>query len=209
MRTPTRPVLRALLVASALLLCAAPAAAVTIEFSGTVTSITGDDTFFDVPDAGVGSAVTGVINYGTVADFIYDPIPGDCAMGYLFYEGRMTITIGRYLWDYESLAILMDDCQANDQVEFLGQSAITYPQSAPAHQLILRALDQVLPYDMLTSQDLPLNTEILDLSQATFLIGRIYSFSYGELRFSVDSIRMNDTVPNERRSWDGVKALYR
>lgn len=209
MRTPmTRPI-RLALVSCLLCLPLTAAATVTVEFTGTVASISGDDEFFAVPNAGVGSAVNGTITYEAVPDFVWDPIQGDCEMGYLFDEGRMIITIASHVWEYNSLLLRLDDCEANDRVEFIGQGALTYPPSAPAHQLFLKLFDQVLPYDLLSSLDVPLQEEQLDLDEVTRMTGRIYNWSYGELRFQVDSVRMTGTVANGRQTWDGLKAMYR
>lgn len=185
------------------------AAGVVIEFTGTVTAVAGDEDFFAVPDAGVGSSLTGVIEYGMTPDFIYDPYPGDCSMGYIFNDGTMTIDIAGYVWRYDTLAVLLDDCEANDSAEFLGQGALEYPVSAPAHQLILKLFDQALPYDLLSSLDLPLAPSDLVLDEVTRRTGRILNSTYGEVRFDVESIRMTGQVAAGQHTWDSFKALFR
>lgn len=204
----TRPVSLAL-ACLLLVLPAIAAAGVIIEFTGTVTSITGDEDFFAVPNAGVGSSLTGVIEYEPVPDTVYDPIPGDCSMGYVFHDGTMTITIANYRWVYNALAVLLDDCLSTDTVEFIGQGALTYPISAPAHQLFLKLFDQVAPYEILSGLDVPLTTEDLALDAVTRKTGRIYNFTYGELRFDVDSVQMTGLVANDEQTWDSLKALFR
>ena len=68
-----------------------------VAMTGAVTSFSEDEGFFEAPaGVGVGSVVEGVIDYATTPDDIYDPEPGDCALGYVFREGTMTITIAGY-----------------------------------------------------------------------------------------------------------------
>lgn len=187
----------------------AAAAAVTIEFTGTITSVTGDDSYFDVRDAGVGSALTGLITYEPYPDLVFDPDPLDCDRSYLFDDGLMTISVLHYEWVYNSLAISLGDCVADDQAEFMGQGAITYPISAPAHQISLKVFDQEFPYEMVNGLEVPTTTDQVDFDQATRLTGRIYSFNFGEIRFSVETVHMTGMVARERQSWDALKALFR
>ncbi len=181
----------------------------TLSFTGTVTAIDQDEGFFEAPrHVAVGSVVNGTITYAAVADYIHDPNPGDCNLGYVFGDGVMTISMEGKLWVYDSLAVLVGDCVANDLVEFVGQTAIAYPPGAPAHQLVLKVYDQTPPYELVNSMDLPVMDGDLDTAQITRMLGRVVNFTWGEIRFEVDSISIDGTVPVHQSTWGGVKALY-
>ncbi len=181
----------------------------TLTFTGTVTTIVQDEGFFEAPRfVEIGSEVTRLITYPAIADYIHDPNPGDCNLGYVFADGAMTITIAGHVWVYDSLAVLVGDCVANDLVEFLGQTAVAYPPVAPAHQLVLKVYDQTVPYELVTSMDLPLVEGDLDTAEITRILGRIVNFTWGEIRFETDTISISGTVPIEERTWGAVKALY-
>ena len=193
----------------ALLFSSGVFAGTTVSFSGTVTSVTEDLGYFEPPwPIDIGSTVEGVITYSSIPDHIYDPEPEDCTLGHIFPTGTIILSIERSIWEYQGLGVLVSDCIAQDLVHFLAQAAVSYPSTAPAHQLELKLFDQIEPFTLVHDMELPRSNSDLAIDEITRMTGRIVNFTWGDIRFDVDSVSIDGVVPVEQQTWGQVKALY-
>ena len=198
------------LILAGLLSAQTAAAAVVINFTGTVTDV-GSINVTPPEGVGAGSTVTGTVKYNPADATMVELGPSERAYVFPLGSGNeITFAIGTHVWkaDLYTIAVCDEVCEG-DYLDFAAVSSTTetFPYNLGSGFMVLEFADFESTFDLVDGHDLPNAPEDINFGAAVAKTGSVSSnggTGFWDITFDVDS----PSVAAKTSTWSEVKALF-